>query len=39
MVSSYVSYAAEGSVLFLLELAMEEVEGLKKKGVLFVFVY
>jgi hypothetical protein len=26
------SFAAEGSVLFLLELTMEEVEGLKKKG-------
>ena len=32
MVSGCVSFAAEGSVLFLLELAMEEVEGLEKKG-------
>ena len=26
------SFAAEGNVLLLLELAMEEVEGLEKKG-------
>ena len=35
MVSGCAIFAAEGNVLLLLEIAMEEVEGLEKKGCSF----